>query len=164
MSCEKATKAVFRALTDNNIYPIRSLNRFKMDPRVKVGPRAGVGDDWAIFDFATVLQRSRRRWFVFKARWRFYAVDAESAREARRIIEQYKPIHVVVAATQHQAADSAAGRNLPRPPAPAPQSLDGVIPLRVARSRFLRLLANRRAQLERRPSEHGSRASAARYR
>lgn len=171
MSCEKAKGSVYGALTDRNAYPICRLNRFKADPRVKVGPRANVGDDWVIFDFATMLQRSRRRWFVFKARSRFYAVDARSAHEARRIVEQYKAITVVVTVAQHEVAESAAGPgspgldrvddrsasdprqsgNPPRLAARAPQSRDGITPLRLARGRFLGLLANRRAKLERHP-------------
>lgn len=164
MSYEKAAKSVYRALNDPSTYPIRSLNRFKTDPRVKVGPCCGVGDDWAVFDFAAELQRSRGRWLLFRARSRFYAVDAKNARDARRIIEQYRPIRVVAAVTPDRASDSPTGTSPPRVPSPTPHSLEGIIPLRLARVRFLGLLAARRTGLERQPSEKGSRERAVRYR
>jgi hypothetical protein len=160
MCYEKAAKSVYKVLSDPNTYPIRSLNQFKTDPRVKVGPRYGVGDDWAIFDFAAGLRRSRGRWFVFQARSRFYAVDAKSARDARRIIEHYQPIRMQPDGIRAADGDGAsvngvvlpqAVSNSPRLPKLASPSTDGFTGLRFLRGRFLRVLASRQAQLESRP-------------
>lgn len=94
MNWQRATRTVYKSLLDPDGYPVRSLNRFKQDPRVKTGPRFDSRDTWSLFDFAAELQRSRKHWFVFQARSRFYAVEARSAREAKRIVEQYRPIRV----------------------------------------------------------------------
>jgi hypothetical protein len=53
MSWQLATKAVYKSLNDEDEYPIRSVNRFKTDPRVKTGPRFDHRETWAIFSFGT---------------------------------------------------------------------------------------------------------------
>jgi len=83
---------------------MRSLNRFKTDPRVKTGPRFDSREAWVIFSFGAELQRSRRHWFVFHAPSRFYAVEAASAREAKRIVDQYRLIRVPQFLCSYQVA------------------------------------------------------------
>jgi hypothetical protein len=107
MSWQLATKAVYKALTNEDEYPIRSLNRFKTDPRVKTGPRFDFREAWAVFSFGAELQRSRGHWFVFHARSRFYAIEAVSVREAKRIVEQYRLIRVPQFLVVHQRQEGA---------------------------------------------------------
>jgi hypothetical protein len=96
MSWQLAAKAVYKSLINEAEYPIQCLNRFKTGPRVRIGPRSDSRDNWDVMNFGSDLQRSRRHWFVFRARSRFYAIEATSPREAKRAVDQYRPIRVPV--------------------------------------------------------------------
>jgi len=95
MSVVRAPPAVYTWLHSSIEYPTRSLCRFKTDPRVKVGPTraAYMRDPFVVFAFAAELLRKRKTFYVFLARARLYAIEARSARQARRVVEQYQVIH-----------------------------------------------------------------------
>jgi hypothetical protein len=120
MSWQLAAKVVYKSLINEAEYPIRCLNRFKTDPRVRTGPRFDSREKLAVLSFGAELQASRRHFFVLYVRSRFYAIEAKSVREARRIVEQYAPIREPSNSTRRKPAGGVAGSAAIRPIQAAP--------------------------------------------